>query len=210
MRLRTGIGLAATLALATAMPALAAGTAEKVAPFSALSLSGPFDLAWHRAARQSVVLTGDPYVVENLRVAVRDGVLRITWPTGLDLPKHATVHLAIGSPDLSRLDTHGALRARLTGLAGPTFTFHNDGAAAATLTGDVGTFAIASHGAASIDAGALHARDLSLRMRGQGNFRLYATDDAAITMYGAGHAELLGHPKHHQFKTLAYAVISMP
>lgn len=185
-------------------------TTHPVMPvFSRLALSGRFDLDYVQGAGQSVSIAGDRYLVENLRVAVRDGVLRIVRPHGFDLPKADVVTIRIRSGRLVSLQTSGLVRAKLSGLRGPAFSLVNDGAVAATMTGGVGKFSIASRGVASIDAGALQAADLTMLVRGQGNFRVFASRSAKVKMYGEGRIEVLGHPPKHEFKALAYGVISL-
>lgn len=157
----------------------------------------------------SVQVSGDRYVIENLRIAVTGGVLSIVRPNGLDLPKNETITLTITSPTLSRLQTSGLVHAKLTGLTGRSFLLINNGAEAATLVGSVHQFSIESRGVASIDAGALKASDLTMLVRGQGNFRVFAGESANVRMYGEGKVDVLGHPAAHKFRALAYGVIAL-
>ncbi len=181
---------------------------EHVGPFDAIALHGRFRLDFTSGAARSVRLAGDPYLVENLAVSVKRGVLVIDRPAPLDLPKRETVEVTITAPALAGLTTRGFVRAELRGLSGPRFDFTNDGAAAATLSGQVGRFSMVSRGVASIDASGLHAAGARIAARGQANLIVFASKDANVTMYGEGRVVVLGHPKAHTFKSLAYGVIT--
>jgi hypothetical protein len=180
-----------------------------VAPFTSLQVDGRFSLRVTTGPTQSVRLSGDRYLIDNLQIEVAHGVLSIDRPHGFDLPKNETITITITAPALTAVALRGLVHASLTGLAGPQFAFTNNGAAAATLSGTVGQFTLVSRGVCSIDAGGLHARTMIMRVRGQGNLRVFASEVAKITMYGEGHIDVLGHPPVHQFKTLAYGVITL-
>ncbi|MGC9269995.1 GIN domain-containing protein [Acidiphilium sp.] len=213
MRASGRLTLIVVAALMMALPPSPAPAAPgghlAIAPFSALQLNGRFVLDLTTAARQSVRLTGDPYLIENLRIGVTQGVLSITRPRGLDLPRHETVTITITTPAITSIDLRGLIHASMTGLAGAAFSLTNNGAAAATLTGSVGRFTLISRGVASIDAGHLYANTVTTLVRGQGNLLVFARRQARITLYGEGRVEVFGHPPIHQFKTLAYGVISL-
>ena len=184
-------------------------THPKPGAFSALRLSGQFHLDFSRSARESVSLTGNRYVVDALQVSMTNGVLSIVRPSGFELPKDQTITVAITAPSLTSLDLRGLIHANITGLTGRVFSLDNHGAAAATLSGTVRKLDITTRGVASIDAGALHARDLDVEVRGQGNLRVYASESASVEMYGEGRVDVLGHPPIHQFKALAYGIVSL-
>ncbi|HQT60174.1 MAG TPA: DUF2807 domain-containing protein [Acidiphilium sp.] len=209
-RLRVPAACIAALSIATAGSAIAAPRTivEHVGRFDAIALHGRFRLDFTAGATQSVRLTGDPYLVENLAVSVQRGVLVIDRPAALDLPQKETVRVTITAPSLAGLTTKGFVRADLQGLSGRRFDFTNDGAAAATLSGQVGRFSMVSRGVASIDASLLHAAGARIAARGQANLVVYASKNADVTMYGEGRVVVLGHPKVHTFKSLAYGVIT--
>lgn len=184
-------------------------TRPSLAPFSALKLDGAFTLDFRAGARQSVSLSGNRYVIDNLMVAVDHGVLDIVRPHGFDLPRNKTITLTITAPSLRRVDLRGLVHADIAGLAGPSFTLDNNGAAAVTVSGQVDRFSVVSRGVASIDSGGLHAHDLTALVRGQANLRVFASRSATVTMYGEGRVDVLGHPPVHQFKSLAYGIVSL-
>ncbi|MDD2878242.1 MAG: DUF2807 domain-containing protein [Acidiphilium sp.] len=211
------LGLARGLAVAIgavllAMPSARATTTSvtrTVAPFSSVRLDGRFILDVTTAPHVSVRLTGDRYLIDNLQIGVSQGVLSIVRPQEFDLPKDVTVTIAITAPALTGVDLRGLIHASLTGLTGPKFTFINNGAAAATLSGKVGTFKLVSRGVTSIEARALHAATVTMMVRGKGYLRVFASQKAMITMYGEGEVDVYGHPPIHQFKTLAYGVVTL-
>jgi hypothetical protein len=181
---------------------------EHVGRFSAITLHGRFKLDFTAGKARSVRLAGDPYLVDNLAVTVRHGVLVIDRPAALDLPKNETVDITITAPSLTGLTTKGFVRAELQGLSGRGFDFINDGAAAATLSGQVARFRMVSRGIASIDASRLLAANTNVTARGQANMLVFARKDVEVTMYGEGRIVVLGHPQAHTFKSLAYGVIT--
>ena len=182
---------------------------EQVGQFDAIVLHGRFRLDFTQGETRSVKLSGDPYLVENLNVSVKRGVLDIDRPSALDLPKNETVDVIVTAPSLAALTTKGLVRADLRNLSGRAFDFINDGATAATISGKVGKFRMISRGVASIDASRLLAVSVNVSVRGQGNMRVFARDIANITLYGEGKIEVLGHPKDHTFKTLAYGIVTL-
>ena len=182
---------------------------KKVGQFDAIVLHGRFRLDFTQGETRSVKLSGDPYLVENLNVSVKRGVLGIDRPSALDLPKNETVDVIVTAPSLAALTTKGLVRADLRNLSGRAFDFINDGATAATISGKVDKFRMISRGVASIDASRLLAVSVNVSVRGQGNMRVFARDIANITLYGEGKIEVLGHPKDHTFKTLAYGTVTL-
>lgn len=213
MKLRgflAGVFVAAPLIAASGNAAMPTRTvSEHVGRFDAIVLHGRFRLNFTRGETRSVMLSGDPYLVENLSVSVKRGVLDIDRPSALDLPQNETVDVIITAPSLAALTTKGLVRADVRNLSGQTFDFINDGATAATLSGEVGKFRMISRGVASIDASQLRAANVTVLVRGQGNMRVFARESANITLYGEGKIEVLGHPKDHTFKTLAYGTVTL-
>lgn len=195
--------------LAPVADAAVTSKTEHVGRFDGISLQGHFRLVFHRNAAESVTLSGDPYLVDNLRVGVHRGVLAIVRPEDLDLPKNEAVLVTITAPNLASLSAAGLVRAEVTGLDGRGFKLINRGALAATLSGNAGHVAIKSSGVASINASALHARTIEISVRGQGNMRVFASHAANVTMYGEGRIDVLGNPKEHSFRSLAYGVVTM-
>ncbi len=191
--------------------ALAADTVvtRTVAPFTSIEVDGRFMLLVTVAPTQSVRLSGDRYLIDNLQVGAAHGVLSIDRPHGFDLPKDETVAITITVPSLASVGLRGLVHASVTGLVGPRFQFINNGAAAATLSGTVGQFSLISRGVSSIDAGGLRAKDVTMMVRGQGTMRVFASEMAKVTLYGEGRIDVLGHPPRHEFKTLAYGVITL-
>lgn len=198
----------AALAVAAQARAATVTTHPRPGAFSALRLFGRFHLDFAESARETVSLTGNRYVIDALLVSASRGVLGIVRPSGFYMPKHQTVVVTVTAPSLTSLDLRGRIRAKLSGLTGKTFSLDNHGAAAATLSGSVRRLDIASRGVVSIDAGALHARDLKVEVRGQGNLRVFASHSAIVDMYGEGRVDVLGHPPIRQFKAMAYGVVS--
>ncbi|MCW8306946.1 DUF2807 domain-containing protein [Acidiphilium sp. PA] len=207
--IRTAMAMVAVLIATASAPAADITATRTVAAFTSLRVDGHFILHVSQGTAQSVQLAGDRYLIDNLRIGVVKGVLRIDRPHGFDLPKHQTVTITITTPGLTALGLRGLVHASVTGLTGTAFTLTNNGAAAATLTGTVGRFTLISRGVSSIDAGGLHARTVTMLVRGQGNLRVFASEVANVTMYGEGRIDVLGHPKVHQFKTLAYGIVSL-
>jgi len=205
------LGLVAAWLAMLPMSARAADVtvSRSVGRFETVRVDGRFVLHIAVGAKQAVSLSGDRYLIDNLRITTMGGVLAIVRPQGFDLPHDQTVTITIETPKLTALDVRGLVHARVTGLTGRRFALTNNGTAAMTLAGDVGHFKLISRGVASIDAGALHAASLSVMLRGQGNMRVFASHDAIVTLYGEGRVVVLGHPPVHQFKTLAYGVISL-
>lgn len=204
--------LALSMAVASIAPAAGATMKVKIEPagaFDAISLKGRFRLIFTEGNTESVRLSGDRYLVDNLAVSFEHGVLSIIRPTAYDLPDKETVLVRVTAPKLVKLVTKGFVRAALTGLAGHDFTMINNGAAAATLSGSIGQLSIVSRGIVSIDARMLHAGTVDVSVRGQGNVRVFASNDAKVMMYGEGRVDVLGHPKAHSFKSLAYGVVTM-
>lgn len=206
---RIAMAVVAVFIATVSAPAADTTVTRAVAPFTSLRVDGHFILHVSQGTTQSVQLAGDRYLINNLQIGVAKGVLSIDRPHGFDLPKHQTVTITITAPELTAVGLRGLVHASVTGLAGPAFALTNNGAAAATLTGAVGRFTLISRGVSSIDAGGLHAKTVTMLVRGQGNLRVFASQVADVTMYGEGRIDVLGHPKVHQFKTLAYGVISL-
>ncbi|MEE3500718.1 GIN domain-containing protein [Acidiphilium acidophilum] len=189
------IGVAAGLAASVLVPRAEAASESPVLPgFHGIRVAGMARISWHRAARQSVMITGSPALLKRVRLTVTDGMLDLRLKSGIWSGDDGRLQLVVATPHLDRLDVSGMASGTVSGLDGPAFAVNISGTGRLTLSGAVTKAAIAVSGAGRVDAAKLIADDLTVSISGTGTVNGYARQDAHIAVNGVGSVRVAGHP----------------
>lgn len=184
---------AASMLLATL--ASAADQARTLAPFSAISNSGPVAVTIEVGKAQSVTASGSDTFIDELVTDVVDGELHIKLRdrhvgSSLGDPK-----IVITMPRLTRFTMAGAGATTLTHMSGDSLELDYSGAGSLKADGSVKTLTLLVGGVGAIDARALHAETASVTLGGVGAVKVYASNRLDATVGGIGSLTYYGNPK---------------
>ena len=188
----------AALAVATfALQAQAADQVRSVAPFSAVSNSGPVNLVIEVGKAQSVVVSGSDDYLEDIRTDVVDGELRIKMhnDSHVDNRHWNDMKITIGVPTLTAFTMGGAGQTTLTHVNGDKLDIRFGGAGSLKADGTVKTLRLDVGGVGSIDTRDLHAEAADVRVGGVGSVKVWASQSLDASMGGVGSLVYYGEPK---------------
>lgn len=211
------------LTLSGLTAALPAGAAERivyVGSFDRLRVQGPFDVRLVTGHAPAAVLTGDRAIIDAIDVQVEGGTLILRSAIGRwqEKPRTAAavpVSIALATPTLAAASVLGGgklavdrmrnarLDLSVTGAGSLTVGEAIADTADATLIGGgtitiggrAGKARLMTNGSGAIDAGALDAGDLVVRLDGPGATRARARYTASIVNTGLGQITVAGQPK---------------
>ncbi len=191
-----------SLTLALVLSRLGCGTpgsgvskteAREVAPFSAVSVSGAFQLELQTGATQKVELVGDDNLLPRYKTEVTGGALKIHTEGSVRPKVGPTVRITV--PALKRLDISGAVTGTLKGLGGERLELDISGAANLTLIGKVAHLEVDTSGAAKVRAEGLEARNVKVSASGAGSIDVHAIETLDVSVSGAATVRYGGQPK---------------
>ncbi len=175
--------------------AQAAEQARNVAPFTAVSNSGPISISIDVGKTQSVTASGNDTFINQLTTEVVDGELRIrlrdhTIDSSLGDPR-----IVITMPQITRFTMAGAGATTITHVSGDKLDVNYSGAGSLKADGSVKALNLMVGGVGSIDTRELHAQTAVVTVGGVGSVRVYASERLDATVGGVGSLTYYGHPK---------------
>lgn len=190
-----GAGFLATQASHAETPPAAVSLQRNVAAFSAIELSGPYDVVVRAQGRQSLTLSGERKDLDQIETFVRGDTLvvrparrsrfQFSWSK-----QHTPVVIHITASQLERLEMSGSGDVALTQLAGERLQLEVDGPGDLQAAGTVRALAVQSSGSGDLDLHQLKAADVELAMSGPGDVRLQGVGNTlAATLSGSGDLE---------------------
>jgi len=160
-------------------------TEERSVPaFSAMSVSGAFEVAVAIGPERNVSISADDNVLPFIRVEVKDDKLEVSTTQAFDTAQSPSV--SVKTPRLDAFSTSGAAKVTIEGVRGEAFRISTSGASDLTARGKVDRLTIDASGAGRIALGDLSALDVDVHMSGGGDMDLFATATVKGTASGAG------------------------
>ena len=189
-----GVGLLVVALLGCGTPGSGASKTEvrELPPFTAISVSGAFELEVARGAPQRVELVGDDNLMDRYRTTVSGETLGVRTE-GSVRPKVGPT-LRVTLPALTKLEISGAVSGRLKDLAGERLTVDISGAATLTLSGAVTHLDLDMSGASKLHAETLEARHVKVSASGAGSYDVHATETLDVSVSGAATVRYRGQP----------------
>ncbi|MCK9688864.1 head GIN domain-containing protein [Scleromatobacter humisilvae] len=193
---------ALTLSLATAaalfaLQAHAADEMRSVAPFSAISNSGPVNLHIEVGKVQSVRVSGTDDLVADLRTEVVDNELRLHMnrDTTNFNRNHDALNVTITVPQLTAFTMAGAGETTITHMSGDRLEVRFGGAGSLKADGTVKNLTMNVGGVGSIDTRELHAETARVNVGGVGSVKVWASNELDASLGGVGSLTYYGDPK---------------
>ncbi|HEY8976422.1 MAG TPA: head GIN domain-containing protein [Burkholderiaceae bacterium] len=196
MRTALTLSLAAAAALFT-IHAQAADQTRSVAPFSAVSNSGPINLVIEVGKAQSVVVSGSDDYLEDVRTEVIGDELRIKMhdDSHIDNRHWNDMKVTVTVPKLTAFTMGGAGATTITHVSGDSLDIRFGGAGSLKADGSVKTLRLNVGGVGSIDLHDLHADVADVKLGGVGSVKVWATQTLDASVGGVGSLTYYGEPK---------------
>ena len=187
----------ATVAALFALQARAADETRSVAPFSAISNSGPVNLHIEVGKAQSVRVSGSDELVSDLQTEVVDNELRLHM--GRDTThfnrNHDALNVTITVPQLTAFTMGGAGETTITHMSGDKLEVRFGGAGSLKADGAVKNLTMNVGGVGSIDTRELHAETAKVNVGGVGSVKVWASNELDASLGGVGSLTYYGDPK---------------
>lgn len=212
---------AATLIAGTlASPAMAAERTVAIGSFDRVRIDGPFDVRIAAGRSPGGTITGDTRAIETVDLRVDGTTLVIQRGSGgwAEQPRAAPaapIMVTLGTTQLTAalviaggrlavkqmrgdridLSVTGAGSIAVDAATGDALNATVIGAGVVTVAGRVGKARFVTNGPGTIDATALDAGDLVVRLDGTGSTKAAARYNASVDNVGLGQVTIIGNPK---------------
>ena len=196
MRQLLTLSFAAAVA-AVAPQAQAVEQTRSVAPFTAVSNSGPVDLRIEVGKAQSVVVSGNDDLVSDLQTEVVGNELKLRMrreSTSFDR-HHDELRVTITVPQLTAFTMGGAGETTIAHMRGDRLELRFGGAGTLKAEGSVRDLVMHVGGVGSIDTHELHAQNATIDVGGVGSVKVWASNHLDASLGGVGSLVYYGDPK---------------
>jgi len=166
---------------------------REVSPFDRVDLGGIFDTTISIGPEQSVTITADDNLLENVRTSVRDGELQID--TTDSFGTQIGIQVAIVMPALVACQKNGTGSLQIIDFQGEELEISQFGIGDISVRGSVNIVHASTHGIGSIDLGELVAKEAVVATNGIGDIRVYATNKISAEVNGIGTITVHGNPE---------------
>lgn len=195
--MRHALTLSLAAAALFALQAQAAEQTRSVAPFTAVSNSGPVNLHIEVGKAQSVVVSGSDDLVSDLQTEVVGNELRLHMrrDTTSFNRHHDELDVTITVPQLTAFTMGGAGETTITHMSGDNLEVRFGGAGSLKAEGTVHNLTMHVGGVGSIDTRELHADTATVSVGGVGSVKVWAGTRLDASLGGVGSLTYYGDPK---------------
>jgi hypothetical protein len=187
--------LSFSLSLAGLAGAHAAEQARAVAPFTSVSVQGPFNVIVEAGKAQSLAVRGSDRFVGNVVSEVVGGKLIVRMRDKNVNTLRGDQHIVVTVPQLRAFSAEGAGEIRLNNIRGERFEVDYRGAGELRIAGEVKRLRIAAQGVGTVDTKDLLADDVDIRFQGVGEARVTARNRLDANVEGMGNLTYFGRPR---------------
>jgi hypothetical protein len=167
--------------------------ARKVGPFTALEVSGAYELTVAVGGEQSVELTADDNVLPAVKTEVAGDTLKI-FSEG-SVSHKVPLSIKIAAPKLTELAMAGAGSGSLTGAAGDALAIKLSGATNLTGQGAVKALSVDLSGTGKAELSELKSERATVSCSGAGGIDVHATEALTAKVSRVGKVTYSGNPK---------------
>jgi hypothetical protein len=164
-----------------------------VPAFTALQVSGAYDIEIVVQKEQSLEIEGDDNLLPLISTEVKNGVLNISNEKSFNT-KHA-LRVRISVPNLDGISTSGASEFNVTNVKSDEFNIEGSGAGHIQISGETKTLEVGLSGAGTLDARELKAQKVTVTTNGAASADVYASEELRASANGAGNVDYYGDPK---------------
>jgi len=189
------IALAFAVSLACTCAAQAAEQTRTVAPFTSVSVQGPFNVIVEGGKAQSLLVRGNDRFVKEVVGSVVNGELVVRMRDKNYTTLRGDQHIVVTVPQLRAFNAEGAGEIRLNNIRGERLDVGYRGAGELRIGGEVKVFKISAEGIGEVDTKDLVANDVDILLRGVGNARVFARNRLDAKVQGMGSLTYFGRPR---------------
>lgn len=164
-----------------------------VPAFTALNISGAYEVEIVAQKEQSLEIEGDDNLLPLIKTEVRNGVLEIDNEKSFNTKNK--IRVRISAPTFNAVSTSGASDIVITNVKSDQFDIETSGAGSLKVSGEAQTVKIESSGAGEVDTKDLRAQKVKITSSGAASAEVYATEELAASVSGAGKVNYYGNPK---------------
>lgn len=164
-----------------------------VGAFTAVDVSGAYDVEIVCQKSLSVEVQGDDNIVSLVKTEVRDGTLYIYNDESFSPKK--TLRVLVSVPTIESVDLSGAGSIRVLHLHNKEFSIDISGAASIYASGTTTILNIDVSGASDVETKDLHAETVRIEVSGASNAEIFASQALDAEVSGVGNITYFGNPK---------------
>ena len=196
MRHALTLSLLAAATLFT-LQARAAEQTRSVAPFTAVSNTGPISVHIEVGKAQSIIASGDDDFLADLQTEVVGNELKLRLRhDDTTMSRHqANLRVTITVPSLTAFTMAGAGETVITHVSGDSLAVRFGGAGNLKADGTVRNLKLNIGGVGSIDTRELHAESANVNVGGVGSVKVWASARLEASVGGVGSLTYYGDPK---------------
>ncbi|OFX04285.1 MAG: hypothetical protein A3E78_01140 [Alphaproteobacteria bacterium RIFCSPHIGHO2_12_FULL_63_12] len=201
MRFCLSAGLLAAL-VASATPAIAKDAVTRtfaLQDFSAIEISGAYELNVKVGGDYSVAITGRESDLARAEASVRGGALVLDTTKRLHRDKdhdgRDSLSATVTMPALDALKVSGVVDADISGVDAGAFEVNLSGVGEVNIAGRCQRFEARVSGVGELNAKPLECADVDIVLSGMGEASIYARDSAKAEVSGMGEINIYGSPK---------------
>lgn len=165
---------------------------REVDEFTRVSLAGSFKVEITVGEAQSVELTFDDNLLDNIVTEVRRGELLLETEDSFSSRKPCFVKITV--PSLEGVYCSGSGDIRIDNVSSDEFECHISGSGDITASGRCKELELAITGSGDIDTRDLRAEDVHARISGSGDMDVYAANSIRGSVSGSGDINYYGDP----------------
>ncbi|MDF1543864.1 MAG: DUF2807 domain-containing protein [bacterium] len=162
--------------------------------FSRIKAQGSSDIYIKIGREQSVELTCDDNLIDNMIIKVRGKSLIIDSEGSFSTRKGPRIDITV--PSLESMSLSGSGDVEIEGLNGGEFDYRLSGSGDLRAEGKLEFLEIKLTGSGDIDTRDLIAEEVDCRLSGSGDIQVYASESFDGSVSGSGDITYYGKPKH--------------
>jgi hypothetical protein len=166
---------------------------RSVPVFTALDISGAFDVEISIKPEQSLEIEGDDNLLPLIKTEVKDGVLNINNEKSFSTKHKLRVRISVAN--LKAISTSGASDIIASDVKSDDFKIDASGAGKLQLSGETKALDVEMSGAGELAAKDFRAQRVVINSSGAAEADVYASEELTAHVSGAGNVNYYGNPK---------------
>ncbi len=165
---------------------------RKTGDFTAIDISGAYELNVACGKTTSVVISGDDNIVPMIKTEVKSGTLYVSHEGSINQSKKIIVTVTM--PDLRSVSSSGASDIMVENISNDAFAVDVSGAGSVEARGSTGLLTIDLSGATDVITKELQAKKVKIDVSGASNAEVFASDEISADVSGVGNITYHGNP----------------
>lgn len=172
-------------------------TQSRVVPeFTRVRVDGSSFVEVSVGGSQSLSVTADDNLIDDLTTEVRNGELVISTRDGVNASFRIGPSVRIEVPSLGAFAIHGSGDGRIRGITGESFAVSIQGSGDLSASGRVTKLNVSIEGSGDADLMGLECQDASVAIEGSGDVGVHCSSSLTAAISGSGDIDYRGSPPH--------------